>query len=161
MWSRQCASRGTRVQLRALVLETLQEEHRDRLTVCASTLAGRMPSWGYGFSFRRKSVRALSGEPRDCLAGIAVRKLDRPWNGVRPLRVQFEVQVCVRSHASPYFYLLLCCTLLYFTLLYFLCKHLPLDASTRILSRDNAQRSQRSQRNVQLPCGRAFRTADE
>ena len=113
MWSHRCASR---VQLGDLGLQTLQEELRDRLTVCASALAGRRTSWGYGFSFRCESMRAhLSGEHRDCLAGIAVRKLDRPWNAVRLLRVQFEAQVCARSCASltsSY------STLLYSTLLY-------------------------------------------
>ena len=92
---------GTRVQLGDLALQTPREELRDCLTVCASALAGRRTSWGYGFSFRCESMRAhLSGEHRDCLDGIAVRKLDRPWNAVRLLRVQFEAQVCARSCAS-------------------------------------------------------------
>ena len=121
-----CEQRGSRVQLGDLGLETLQEEHRNCLAVCASALAGRRPSWGYGFSFQRKSVRALSGEPRDCLAGIAVRKLDRPWNGVRPLRVQFEAQVCARSCASPTSSY---STLLYSTLLLFRTTLLRLDVN--------------------------------
>ena len=131
MWSPQCASRGdtgsawgSGASNSAGGTPRLPDCMRERSRRAQDELGIRvqLPV--------RVHARAPSGEHRDCLAGIAVRKLDRPWKGVRPLRVQFEAQVSARSHASP---TSTCSTLLYSTLPFFTftfyfnvyAKHLP------------------------------------